>query len=118
MWTKACVVANREYKRIRIKASEIDSPCNISVAKDSKTSVVGLSPSSVVNNAMYAVSTESGNYEELSIEQKKRTKIDLCVKTVCQAETEVQSLTIDDGPSVVGQMKTPMDRLPNSLEQQ
>ena len=100
MWTNARVVADREYKRIRIKASEIDSPCTISVVKD-KTSVSGLSPSSVVNNAnrqgirkprqLYSVSTECGNYEELSTERKKRTKIDPCIE-VCQAETEVQSL--------------------------
>ena len=108
---------------MRIKASEIDSPCNISVPKD-KTSVSGLSLSSVVNNAnrqsimkpqLYSVSTECGNYEELSTEQKKRTKIDPCIE-VCQAETEVQPLTIDDGASVVSQIKTPMDRLLNNLE--
>ena len=64
---------------------------------------------------LYSVSTECGNYEELSTEQKKRTKIDPCIK-VCQAETEVQLLTIDDGASVVCHIKTPMDRLLNNLE--
>ena len=124
MWTNARVVADHEYTRITIKVSEIDSPCNISVPKD-KTSVSGRSLSSVVNNAsrqsimkprkLFQVSTECSNYEELSTERKKRTKIDPCIE-VCQAKTEVQPLTIDDGASVASQIKTPMDRLLNNLE--
>lgn len=124
MWMNARNVADREYKRIRIKACEIDSPCSISVAKD-KTSVSGLSPSSVVNNSnkriakkprqLFTDSSKCGDYEELSAERKKRTKIDCCMETVSQAEREVQSLTIDDESSV-SPVKTPMDRLLNSLE--
>ena len=122
MWTNARSVPDREYKRIRIKATEIDSPCNISVAKPKeKTSVSGPSPSSANKQntkkprQLFAGSTNCGDYVELSAERRKRTRIDSCTETFSHAEREIQSLTIDD-ESNVSQMKTPMDRLLNNLK--
>ena len=122
MWTNARSVPDREYKRIRIKATEIDSPCNISVAKPKeKTSVSGPSPSSANKQntkkprQLFAGSTKCGDYVELSAERRKRTRIDSCTETFSHAEREIQSLTIDD-ESNVSQMKTLMDRLLNNLE--
>ena len=122
MWINARNVADQEYKRIRIKASEIDLPCNISTAKDT-TSV---SASSVVKDVnrrstkkprqLYTVSTpKDRDYEKMSDDRKKRTKIDSCMETVCQAQREVQSLTIDDVTNV-SPMKSPVERLLNNLE--
>ena len=117
MWDNAKNVPDREYRRIKIKACEIDSPCTVRSNVQS-TSAATVTRKQVekpnVKKPRQLYSTpEKDDYEYLSDERKKKIK---SYSDQSKAESRDGSSKSDSIVGTYGLIKTPVERLFDNLE--
>ena len=117
MWDNAKNVPDREYRRIKIKACEIDSPCAVrgNVQSTSAATVTRKQvekPNVKKPRQLYST-PEKDDYEYLSDERKKKIK---SYSDESKAESRDGSSKSDSSVGTYGLISTPVERLFDNLE--
>lgn len=115
MWANAKPVPDREYQRVKIKASEIYSPCGSIVPNVYKTSIQSrkqpTARKSTPPRQLYAFSKDETDkdYEKLSDERCKKPRF----HRADESENDTSDSELEEPTNL---MKTPIERLFATME--